>query len=253
MKRLLFLMIFLGILQPGSAQPREFGKVSLPLGRVEMQKGGSGEWIRVKPKTSVAETDIIKTLAKSRCEISLIGGGKMRIGENSILELTEASVKPMEKNFGANLKKGDIWVSAKAAFGEKKNVSVRTPTAVAAIRGTKYRAKAGEDESSVLVYNGKVDVNSASNVVQKRKDELKKGGKKGPGKAPFKLGPVKKIDAPTQVSGPYEVSLEDWVTLVEGMQINVRKDGKFSMFSFDQDQDAGLDFVKWNKELDGEE
>ena len=32
------------------------------------------------------------------------------------------------------------------------------PTAVAAIRGTKYRAKAGGDESSVLVYEGKVDV-----------------------------------------------------------------------------------------------
>lgn len=253
MKRFIFLIIIIGFLQPGSAQPREFGKVTLPLGRVEMQKGGTGEWIRVKPKTSVAEKDIIKTLARSRCEISLIGGGKMRIGENSVLELTEASVKPMEKNFGANLKKGNIWVSAKAAFGEKKNVTVRTPTAVAAIRGTKYRAKAGEEESSVLVYEGKVDVNSAENVVEKRKDELlKKGGQKGAGKAPFKLGPVKKIEAPTQVAGPYEVSLEDWVTLVEGMQINIRKDGKFSMFTFDQDQDAGLDFVKWNRELDGE-
>ena len=47
----------------------------------------------------------------------------------------------MEKNFNASLNKGNIWVSAKAAFGEKKNVSVRTPTAVAAIPGTKNRSK----------------------------------------------------------------------------------------------------------------
>ena len=58
------------------------------------------------------------------------------------------------------------------------------------------------------------------------------------------------IKAPTQVSGPYEVSLEEWVTLAQGMQINVRKDGKYSMFEFDQDKDSGLDFVKWNKEQD---
>ncbi len=34
------------------------------------------------------------------------------------------------------------------------------------------------------------------------------------------------------------------------MQINVRKDGKYNMFKFDQTADGDLDFVKWNKELD---
>ena len=43
------------------------------------------------------------------------------------------------------------------------------------------------------------------------------------------------------------------MSLVEGMQINVRKDGKYSMFKFDQDTDAGLDFVKWNKEQDAKD
>ena len=43
------------------------------------------------------------------------------------------------------------------------------------------------------------------------------------------------------------------MSLVEGMQINVRKDGKYSMFKFDQDADTGLDFVKWNKEQDAKD
>jgi len=140
---------------------KEFGKITLPLGRVQVQKGGTGDFKRALPRMAIHEKDVIKTLAKSRCEITLVGGGKLRIGQNSELEITEANVKPMEKNFGATLKKGDIWVAAKAAFGEKKNVAIRTPTAVAAIRGTKYRAKAGDEESSVLVYEGKVDVNAA--------------------------------------------------------------------------------------------
>ena len=57
---------------------------------------------------------------------------------------------------------------------------------------------------------------------------------------------------PEEVPGPYEVTLEDWITIVEGIQINVRADGKYSMFEFDQAADAGLDFVRWNKDLDTE-
>ena len=232
---------------------KEFGKVTLPLGRVQVQKGGTGAFKKAMPRMPIHEKDIVKTLAKSRCEITLVGGGKLRIGQNSELEITEANVKPMEKNFGATLKKGDVWVAAKAAFGEKKNVAVRTPTAVAAIRGTKYREKAGEDESSVLVYDGKVDVNAAKNVIDARNQQMRQGGPQGGAAPKFKLGPVTEIQAPTQVAGPYEVSLEDWISLVEGMQINVRKDGKYSMFKFDQDADAGLDFVKWNKEQDAKD
>ncbi|NOZ03517.1 MAG: FecR domain-containing protein [FCB group bacterium] len=230
----------------GPSGGKEFGKITLPLGKVEVRGKDNDKWERAMPNRKVFQGDIIRTLAKSRCEISLRGGGKVRIGENSELELNEVNIKPMEKNFKANLKKGNAWVAAKAAFGEKKNVSIRTPTAVAAIRGTKYRTKAGEEESSILVYEGKVDVNQPKNVEKSSKG----GGLKPGGKPKFKFGPLKEVAAPTEVAGPYEVTLEDWISLVEGMQINVRKDGKYHMFKFDQAADADLDFVKWNKELD---
>ena len=227
---------------------KQFGKISLPLGKVEVQATGVEAWEKAKPNRPVFEGDVIRTAPKSRAEITLQGGGKMRIGENSELELTAANVKPMTKNFSANLKKGNIFVSAKAVFGEKKSVSVRTPTAVAAIRGTKYRAKAGDDESEVLVYDGKVDVNAAKNIIDERQEKRKSlDPGSAPGKPKFTLGPV------TEVSGPYEVTLEDWISLVEGMQINVRKDGKYHMFKFDQAKDGDLDFVQWNKELDAAE
>jgi hypothetical protein len=245
------LVILIVILSANQSAGKNFGKISLPLGKVEVQSGGTGDWAKAKPNFPVKEGDIIRTLAKSRCEITLVGGGKVRIGENAELVLNTANVKPMEKNFNASLKRGNIWVSAKAAFGEKKNVSVRTPTAVAAIRGTKYRAKAGEDESEVLVYEGKVDVNAVKNVIEDRQEKRKSFVPEGQPK--FTLGPVTEIKAPTQVSGPYEVTLEEWITLAEGMQINVRKDGKYHMFEFDQGKDADLDFVKWNKELDSKE
>ena len=240
---LIRILIFSSIL---SAAGQPFGKISLPLGRVQF-KTETTDWARAKPNQKVFEGNSIRTQAKSRCEITLTGGGKVRIGENSELELNEASVKPMVKNFSANLKRGNVFVSAKAAFGEKKNIAVRTPTAVAAIRGTKYRASAGDNESSVKVYDGKVDVNQAKNYIEERK---KKRQGLIPKNTPFKLGPVTEIKAPTQVSGPFEVTLEEWVTLAEGMQINIRADGKFHMFEFDKAKDAEDEFVKWNQELE---
>lgn len=230
-----------------SSGKTEFGKITLPLGRVSVQMSGSDGWKRAMPKKTVYVGDKIRTLAKSRCEISLRGGGKLRIGENSELELTSADVKPMKKEFNANLTKGNIWVSAKVAFGEKKNVSVRTPTAVAAIRGTTYRTTADSSESSVLVYSGAVDVNSAKKIIEERKEKRKSLFDTG---TPFKLGPVEKVDAPTEVAGPFEVSLEDWIKLASGWCITVRSDGKYHLYEFDKDEDAKDDFVRWNTELD---
>lgn len=223
-----------------------FGKITFPLGDVTVQLAAGSDWNKAAMNQEVFAGDKVKTGQKSRLEISLNGGGKMRIGEKAEVELTEAKVTPLKKDFGATVKRGQVWVAARAAFGEKKNIAIRTPTAVAAIRGTKYRAVAGEKESSVLVYSGKVDVNWA--------EAADSGGKPGGGQggAPqqIKIGAPTQLQAPTQVAGPYEVSLEDWITLVEGMQINVRADGKYSMFEFNQADDAQLEFVRWNKELD---
>lgn len=243
----LFCIVFVGSAQQG----KRFGIITLPLGRVEVQKAGSDQWKKAGVKQPVYVNDKIRTRAKSRAEISLTGGGKMRIGEKSELELLQADVMGMKKDYNANLKKGNVWVSAKAGFGEKKNVVVRTPTAVAAIRGTKYRVEAGEEESSVLVYQGEVEVNRPENLQKMRRDALEKKQQQG-GPPKFQLGPVQEIEAPTQVAGPYEVSLEDWISLVEGMQINLRADGKYHMFEFDKEADAQSDWVKWNEELDTE-
>lgn len=221
-----------------------FGKVTFPLRDVQVQSNSEGVWKAATMNHEVFVNDVIKTAGKSRVEITLNGGGKFRVGENSEVLLTKATITGLQKDFGATVTKGQVWVAAKAAFGEKKNVQVRTPTAVAAIRGTKYRVVADTEESSVLVYEGEVDVNWAQAA-----DQSQQGAQAGQ-PTQIKIGPPTEVAAPDTVPGPYEVSLEDWITLVEGMQINVRADGKYSMFEFNQTSDAELEFVRWNKERD---
>jgi len=53
----------------------EFGKITLPLGKVEVLTVGSEDWSRAMPRQALNVNDQIRTAAKSRCEISLTGGG----------------------------------------------------------------------------------------------------------------------------------------------------------------------------------
>ena len=227
-----------------------FGRVTFPLGTVQVQTASDNDWTQVALNQEVFVGDRIQTQAKSRCEITLNGGGKFRIGEQAEVELTQASVTALNKDFGATVSTGQVWVAAKAAFGESKNVAVRAPTAVAAIRGTKYRTVADTAESSFLVYEGEVDVNWVEAIEDSEQGDSGEGGPP----EEMRIGPPDVIAPPMQeVAGPYTVTLEDWITLVEGMQINVRRDGTYHMFEFDQAADEELDFVRWNKELDAEQ
>ena len=241
-----FLAVSLGLLGSTlSAQEQQpFGRVTFPLGEVQIQVSENPGWTKVNLNQQLFVGDKIRTLEKSRCEITLNGGGKVRLGESTEMELTMAKVTAMKKDFGANVNQGNVWVAARAAFAEQKNVAIQAPTAVAAIRGTKYRAVAREDESSFLVYDGKVDVIWSERLDQDTGDT----GEAEPGA--MRIGPPQEVAPPEQVPGPYEVSLEDWITLVAGMQINVRTDGRYHMFEFDAEADAELDFVRWNRDLD---
>jgi hypothetical protein len=140
----------------------------------------------------------------------------------------------------AKLASGSIWSNLQKLKSGDKAISVKTPTSVMAVRGTIFRADAEADSStSVLVYDGAVDVRLSQEVENKILLEEK-----------LKPGPPKKVPGPKQVPGPYEVTLKDWMRIVAGMQINIRNDGKYYSFKFDAQQDEENEWVKWNKERD---
>ena len=56
---------------------QNFGKITLLLGRLELFFS-SGTWAIAKPNQAVVEGDVVLTHARSRCEITLRGGGKVK-------------------------------------------------------------------------------------------------------------------------------------------------------------------------------
>ena len=134
------------------SEKTSFGKVSLPLGKVMVLETEKEVWKKARVNQQVFKDEKIKTLAKSRCEVKIGKTQIVRIGESAIVHLED----PTDGDNSISLESGQVWLNAKPGKGRK--IRVRTPTAVAAIRGTIYRLDCTDNHSTYNVYDGSVDI-----------------------------------------------------------------------------------------------
>lgn len=237
---LLLLSLILILTAAGSEAQNEIAKITFILGEASVSHNDGKGWEDISFNAKIFAGDIIKTGAESRCEITLRDNTVIRIGENSEFKFDNVNIEAGDISGNAKLSLGSIWSNLQKIKAGDEPISVKTPTSVMAVRGTIYRVDAGADSTtSVLVYEGALDV--------KLTEELKKQIQQQDERKP---GPPKQLKGPKQVPGPYEVTLEEWMRIVAGMQINIRKDGKYHSFQFNSEQDAQSDWVKWNLERD---
>jgi hypothetical protein len=235
----LFSLVFLTVFIDPSLAAKKIGAFSFLLGSsqdIQVKARNTANWIPVKLGQAVNDGDLVQTRQESRCEIKLLDASVIRIGENTQFEFSDASITAEKRKVKAELKSGQVYVNLNTSTSSKSSFQIKAPTAVCAVRGTVYRVD-GDSTTQCTVYDGTVDVGPAQLWGQ----PIKREGKS--------LQPHQ-VPGPTQIPGPYEVSLEQWVQIVKGFRIKVRQDGKFDKSQFDQAKDAGLDWVKWNKELD---
>jgi hypothetical protein len=220
---------------------QSIGKINFILGGqddVSIQRAGEPGWKSAKLYSSILDGDQIKTKNESRCETKLNDRSIIRIGENTTFSF---AADQLEKNVSAELKTGRIWANIRK-LSIRNSFHVRTPTAVCAVRGTIYRIDA-DSTTKVMVYQGSVDVGplwavkSDSTQPQERKT----------------FQPPHQVQGPVQVPGPFEVSLDQWVRIVAGQQIEVRPDGKYYKTKINNQVDQKDDWVAWNRQRDGME
>ena len=220
---------------------QSIGKISFILGGqddIAIQRAGKSDWQNARIYSSIYNGDQITTKDESRCETKLNDKSIIRIGENTTFSF---AANQLEKNISAEIKTGRVWANI-SKLSIRNNFQVRTPTAVCAVRGTIYRIDA-DSSTKVMVYQGAVDVGplsaakSDSTLPQERKI----------------FQPPHQVQGPTQVPGPFEVSLDQWVRIVAGQQIEVRADGKYYKSKIDKQIDQKDDWVAWNRLRDGVE
>jgi len=235
------LIILIAALTAFSFSPEQpsVGKGSFPLGNVLVLSQGETRFHKATFNMPIKNGDKVETKKESRCEITYHDGSIVRIDEQSIYTIEKATIDEEKKEVESSLSIGKLWANLKKLIRGKDSWRLKSPAAVVAVRGTVYRMNAGVDSSTqVLVYDGQVDVRPATAGA----------GQSGLGAVP---GPPKQVQAPTQVAGPTQVSMPQWFEIIKAQQqIVVLPDGSYAKSDFNPEQDAKLDWVRWNKERD---
>ena len=105
----------------------------------------------------ILENDIITTGAQSSCDIK-IGGSIIRVKEKSKIKLSELNRKDDIERTTVGLNVGKLLCKAKK-LSKSESFLVKTPTAVAGVRGTKFTVEADLKKTSrIKVFDGKVKV-----------------------------------------------------------------------------------------------
>ena len=235
MKKLLVLILAIAVFVP-LAKGESIGKVSFMIGKVKVKAKAAADWKDARMNLPVSGGDQVTTGKAERLELTLRDGSVIRIAEESEVTLD----CPAGKSISPVVQKGKLWGNIKKLGQRNYDFEVTTGTATAAIRGTVFRVdnNAQDSLSSVLVYDGKVEVGPGKQLEK----TIEASGQKA-----FER---KEVAGPQEVPGPFEVTLMDWVSIVKGQRIDVQKNGKYNKFKFNEKQDAQDDWVKFNKERD---
>ncbi|OGL49425.1 MAG: hypothetical protein A3H37_07040 [Candidatus Schekmanbacteria bacterium RIFCSPLOWO2_02_FULL_38_14] len=159
----IMLVLFLVAVSPLSYAAKVAGTVISKQGKVFVLHEGENEWKEILLRGKVYEKDTIETKDKSKAKILFLDESLMNIGENSKMEITEQNYEPGKKRVSLyNVFSGKVRVLVGKVSGEESRFEVKTPTALAAVRGTEFFVWV-KSETSTQVFV--VDVEPGKEVV----------------------------------------------------------------------------------------
>jgi hypothetical protein len=135
-------------------------KVIKVTGSAHYRKSG-GKWQEIKPELKLPENCQIKTAAKTEVSLEIPDKGLIKIHELSLIKLNKLTKKGKNVKVRVNLSFGKIWNRFKKNVkGESSDMTVETPAAVAAVRGTSFYVSSEEKTKTakIGVWEGLVEV-----------------------------------------------------------------------------------------------
>jgi tetratricopeptide (TPR) repeat protein len=157
------------------------GSIVAAKGGEEMRFVREDAWREAQIRQDVVGGDTLRTNAIGNLAILFSDQTQVRVGRNSTLTVTDMAAGTSGTT-KLNLDSGNIW--ARAARGGS-GVDVKTPAAVAAIRGTDWSLSVdGSGKTSLIVLEGVVELTNAQGSVTVRQGE---GAVAAIGQAPTKF------------------------------------------------------------------
>jgi len=215
------------------------GVVTYADGQVKRKPVEVENWENAPVNTNILSGDKVRTYQKSRAELDLAQLDIIRLAPRTSIDIVRLYQETKEQKVKTEIKleQGELWASVHEVEVDTE-FDITAPITAAAITGTVLRLKVEEDSTTQLkVYKGEVRITNAP-----EREDLK----------PRSLVPHE-VPGPHPIPGPHEVSLEEWIYIVQSMQqITVDSKGKVvSMGKFSkQDKDEKDSWVRWNQRRD---
>ena len=121
-------------------------------GKPQFQRAGAKDFRALKFNEMLNEGDTIKTGHGVRVAVAFVGGAELRINEDSVFRMESGGGS---KPTSVYTEFGNAWTRL---LHGRSGMQVRTPSAVAAVRGTEADVNMGSGPMTVKVYEGFVDV-----------------------------------------------------------------------------------------------
>jgi hypothetical protein len=143
------------------------GKILQLINDVDVTSLSTGE--KITPQAGfVLNTDHkIRTGKRSYAEILLNNGTRIQMRDISVLNVASLKDDKSEDPTRLRLLTGKLRVTVKKVFSKGHTLILKTPTAIAGIRGTDFGVIATINETKIIVFTGKIDVASSNEKIIK--------------------------------------------------------------------------------------
>jgi len=212
----------------------------------------------VRPGQLVSAGKRLTTGRNGQIVLVFANGHRLRIGPNTNMVLV--THQPQQKRTLLAVNQGRVWNQVKPKSGNQ--VVVRTRHSTATVMGTSYDILVSDAETQTTVFQGSVGVKRSEpelpkNIFEALPDLSQPVSQpvetSGAFQAPTEVQTqVHEVSVPLlAVPGPYQVSMDDWLQIVENQQITIGAAGRAQVREIDpvalQDVDA---WYRWNLERD---
>jgi len=149
-------------------QATSVGRVSLIEGSVSIQRGDSGDWTAAIVNTPVVPGDRVSTGDHSRAEVQLDYGNILRLGENTVVRVTQLDAQHIQVEVAQGLISYNSFPSSSA------DVEIDTPNlAIHPQRDGMYRVEVnGDGDTLVTVRRGQAEVGTTEGSTTIRPGQL---------------------------------------------------------------------------------
>lgn len=117
---------------------------------VDIRRSGEEEWLRAELGDYLGRGDRVRAGRRSSAEISFLSGVESTLEENTEVEIRETATR---EDTDIEMVRGEMFNNVRGIT----NVEIRTPQAVAAVRGTRFGVEL-EQHTRVYVVQGRVEV-----------------------------------------------------------------------------------------------